>query len=75
MLDTLPLHRTPLHPIIPSYPRGNYDNFKEQEAVKRKQQQKAWEKQEKQLRELRAKGITKQNAEKAQLEKKKREPG
>ena len=27
------------------YYKGNYDNFKEQEATKRKQQQKAWEKQ------------------------------
>jgi ATP-binding cassette subfamily F protein 1 len=55
--------------------RGNYDNFKEQEAVKRKQQQKAWEKQEKKLKELKSKGITKQNAEKEQLKVKAREPG
>ena len=55
--------------------KGNYDNFKEQEATKRKQQQKAWEKQEKKLRELKAKGVTKVNAEKAALVQKKREPG
>ena len=36
--------------------KGNYDNFKEQEAVKLKQQLKDWEKQEKKLRELKAKG-------------------
>jgi hypothetical protein len=30
--------------------KGNYDNFKEQEAVKAKQQQKAWEKQERKLK-------------------------
>lgn len=55
--------------------KGNYDNFKEQEAVRRRQLQKDWEKQEKKLRELKAKGVTKQNAEKAQLKAKSREPG
>ena len=56
--------------------KGNYDSFKEQEATKRKQQAKAWDKQEKKIRELKAKGITQTNAEKAQLDsKKKREPG
>ena len=55
--------------------RGNYDNFKEQEEVKRRQQQKEWEKQEKRIRELKAKGVTRQNAEKEQLKQKKREPG
>lgn len=55
--------------------RGNYDTFKEQEAVKRQQQQKAWEKQEKRIRELKAKGITKTNAEKEQLKNRSREPG
>jgi ATP-binding cassette subfamily F protein 1 len=55
--------------------RGNYDTFKEQEEVKRKQQQKAWEKQEKRIRELKAKGVTKVNAEKEQLKQKSREPG
>jgi ATP-binding cassette, subfamily F, member 1 len=54
---------------------GNYDNFKEQEVIKRAQQQKAWEKQEKKLRELKAKGVTKANAEKEQLKQKGREPG
>lgn len=55
--------------------KGNYDNFKEQDATKKKQQQKAWEKQEKQLRELKAKGNSKESAEKAHLQKKVREPG
>ena len=55
--------------------KGNYDTFKEQEAVKLKQQIKAWEKQEKRLKELKAKGLTKENAEKAQLKSKAREPG
>jgi ATP-binding cassette subfamily F protein 1 len=55
--------------------KGNYDNFKEQEAVRRKQLQKDWEKQEKKLRELKAKGVTQKNAEKAQLKAKSREPG
>lgn len=55
--------------------RGNYDTFKEQEALKRIQQEKAWEKQEKRLRELKAKGVSKQNAEKEQLKQKSREPG
>jgi len=55
--------------------KGNYDNFKEQEAVRRKQVQKEWEKQEKKLRELKAKGVTQKNAEKAQLKSKSREPG
>jgi ATP-binding cassette subfamily F protein 1 len=55
--------------------KGNYDNFKEQEATKRKQQLKEYEKQEKKLRELKAKGVTKQNAEKEQIKSKSREPG
>ena len=55
--------------------RGNYDNFKELEAVKLKQQLKAWEKQEKKLKELKSKGITKANAEKEQMKAKSREPG
>jgi len=55
--------------------RGNYDTFKEQEAIKLKQQQKAWEKQEKRLREMKSKGQTKQNAEKSLLKSKSREPG
>ena len=55
--------------------RGNYDNFKEQEEVKRKQVQKLWEKQEKRLRELKANGQTKEKAEKSVLKSKSREPG
>ena len=55
--------------------KGNYDNFKEQEAVRKKQVQKDWEKQEKKLRELKAKGVTKSNAEQVQLKSKSREPG
>eukprot|EP01040_Poterioochromonas_malhamensis_P020265 gene20265-24151_t len=55
--------------------RGNYDNFKEQEATRRKQMVKEWERQEKKLKELKAKGLTKENAEKAQLKSKAREPG
>ena len=55
--------------------QGNYDNFKEQEAVKQKQQQKLWEKQEKKLREMKSKGVSKEKAEKEQLKSKAREPG
>ena len=55
--------------------RGNYDTFKDQEQLKRIQQEKAWEKQEKRLRELKLKGVSKQNAEKDQLKQKGREPG
>lgn len=47
--------------------RGNYDTFKEQEAIKMKQHQKNWEKQEKRLREMKMKGTSKQNAEKSVL--------
>ncbi len=43
--------------------------------MRRKQVQKEWEKQEKKLRELKAKGVTQKNAEKAQLKSKSREPG
>ena len=56
------------------YYKGNYDTFKEQEETKRKQTQKAWEKQEKKLRELKSK-VSSQKAEKVMLDKKKREPG
>ena len=55
--------------------KGNYDTFKEQEATRRKQLLKDWEKQEKKLKEMKAKGITKENAEKAQIKAKSREPG
>jgi hypothetical protein len=43
--------------------------------VKQKQQQKLWEKQERKLREMKSKGVSKENAEKAQLKAKAREPG
>jgi ATP-binding cassette, subfamily F, member 1 len=55
--------------------KGNYDTFKEQEAIKMKQHQKAWEKQEKRLRDMKSKGSSKQNAEKTVLKAKSREPG
>lgn len=55
--------------------KGNYDNFKEQEEIKRRQQLKAWEKQEKKLKELKRSGVSKANAEKEQLKNKSREPG
>jgi ATP-binding cassette subfamily F protein 1 len=55
--------------------RGNYDTFKEQEATRRKQLIKDWEKQEKRIREMKSKGMTKENAEKAELKSKTREPG
>lgn len=57
------------------YYRGNYDSFKEQEVIRKKQLLKEYEKQEKKLKELKSKGMTKQNAEKAQLKSKSREPG
>lgn len=43
--------------------------------MKQKQQQKLWEKQERKLREMKSKGVSKENAEKAQLKAKAREPG
>lgn len=43
--------------------------------MRRKQVQKEYEKQEKKLRELKAKGVTQKNAEKVQLKSKSREPG
>jgi ATP-binding cassette subfamily F protein 1 len=55
--------------------KGNYDSFKEQEATRRKQLEKDYDKQEKKLKEMKAKGVTKENAEKAQLKAKSREPG
>ena len=57
------------------YYKGNYDSFKEQDQLKKKNQQKLWERQEKKLREMKAKGLSKQNAEKEQLKAKSREPG
>ena len=55
--------------------KGNYDNFKDQEKVKRKQLMKAWDKQERKLKELKKSGQSKANAEKNQLKTSKREPG
>lgn len=55
--------------------KGNYDSFKEQEATKRQQLQKAWEKQEKKIREMKMKGLSKESAEKSQLKSRSREPG
>jgi hypothetical protein len=43
--------------------------------IRRKQLEKAWEKQEKRLRELKNKGATKQVAERELLKSKSREPG
>jgi ATP-binding cassette subfamily F protein 1 len=59
--------------------RGNYDTFKEQEAIRHKVQCKEYIKQEKRLKELKSKGATggmsKKAAEDQVLAKKKREPG
>lgn len=57
------------------YYKGNYDTFKEQETLVKKQRQKDWEKQERKLRELKTKGSSKAGAEKAMLKSKSREPG
>ncbi|RHY82379.1 hypothetical protein DYB37_006844 [Aphanomyces astaci] len=57
---------------IVSY-KGNYDMFKEMEVQKRKQAEKAWEKQQKQLRALKAKGASSSKA--SDIVKKQREPG
>ena len=54
--------------------KGNYDSFKKAEKTKIKQQQKAWEKQEKRLRELKRSGHSKAKATE-QVKKNKREPG
>ncbi|CAK4881802.1 unnamed protein product [Aphanomyces euteiches] len=53
--------------------KGNYDQFKEMEVQKRKQAEKAWEKQQKQLRALKAKGTSSSKA--TDIVKKQREPG
>jgi len=45
--------------------KGNYDSFKKGEAERMKQQQKAWEKQEKRLRELKRSGQSKAKAQEA----------
>ncbi|KAL0591395.1 hypothetical protein ABG067_001426 [Albugo candida] len=53
--------------------KGNYDQFREMEVQKRKQMEKAWEKQQKQLRNLKASGKSSKKAN--EIVKKKREPG
>ncbi|TMW65955.1 hypothetical protein Poli38472_003720 [Pythium oligandrum] len=53
--------------------KGNYDQFREMEKVKRKQMEKAWEKQQKQLKNLKASGKSAKKA--TEIVKKKREPG
>ncbi|GAB9470630.1 Atp-binding cassette sub-family f member 1 [Globisporangium polare] len=53
--------------------KGNYDMFRELEKTKRKQAEKAWEKQQKQLRNLKASGKSSKKA--TEIVKKKREPG
>ncbi|CAI5740123.1 unnamed protein product [Peronospora farinosa] len=53
--------------------KGNYDMFREMEKQKRKQMEKAWEKQQKQLRNLKASGKSSKKA--TEIVKKKREPG
>merc|ERR1719183_1981900 len=55
--------------------KGNYDSFKNAEAIKVKQQQKAWEKQEKKLRQLKKSGQTKAKATEKVKKINKREPG
>eukprot|EP01035_Chromulina_nebulosa_P018145 gene18145-23799_t len=55
--------------------KGNYDTFKQQEEIKRQQQLEEWLNQEKRIRAMKAKGLTKENAEKAQLKNKSREKG
>lgn len=42
--------------------KGNYDNFKKAERIKLEQKQKAWEKQEKRLRELKKSGMSRDKA-------------
>lgn len=57
------------------YYKGNYDSFKEQETIVKKQRQKEWERQERKLRELKSKGSSKAGAEKSMIKSKAREPG
>ena len=54
--------------------KGDYDQFKREQATRMKQQQKAWEKQEKRLKELKKSGHSKAKATEA-VKKNKREPG
>jgi len=55
--------------------KASYDGFKEQQRVKFQQQVKAWEKQEKRLRELKRSGQSKAKATEAVKRNAKREPG
>jgi len=55
--------------------KGNYDNFKKAEKAKFQQQVKAWEKQEKRLRELKRSGQSKAKATETVKKALKREPG
>ncbi|MCL4134929.1 UNVERIFIED_CONTAM: hypothetical protein GTU68_044003 [Idotea baltica] len=50
------------------YYKGNYSMFKKMLTQKRKEQMKAWEKQEKRIREMKASGSSKKQAEKKQKE-------
>lgn len=54
--------------------KGDYDQFKKEQATRLQQQQKAWEKQEKRLRELKRSGQSKAKATET-VKKNKREPG
>jgi len=55
--------------------KGNYDTFKKAEKVKQVQALKAWEKQEKRLRELKKSGQSKAKATESVKNSNKREPG
>ncbi|CAM9723569.1 unnamed protein product [Chrysoparadoxa australica] len=55
--------------------RGNYDTFKQMEATKRKQMIKEWEKQQKQIAQLKKAGSNKSKAEEHVKKAKSREPG
>jgi len=55
--------------------KGNYDSFKKAEATKFQQQVKAWEKQEKRLRELKRSGQSKAKAQETVKKSSKREAG
>ncbi len=54
--------------------KGDYDQFKKEQATRMQQQQKAWEKQEKRLKELKRSGQSKAKATET-VKKNKREPG
>lgn len=55
--------------------KGNYDSYKKAEKTKFQQQVKAWEKQEKRLRELKRSGQSKTKAQETVLKSSKREAG